>query len=81
MLCILANTARVVVSYGERVQDRKRYFWDVAEVEAKLDKLIRQSFGEVLDAANRSGTTLRVAAQKLAVGRVCGAILDRGIYP
>ncbi len=78
---ILANAGGVVVSYLEWVQDRQRYFWDVEDVAAKLEKLMQDGFAEVLHTAQEYGTTLRAAALTLAVRRVVNAIKDRGIYP
>ena len=78
---ILANAGGVVVSYFEWVQDIQRYFWDIDQVATQLEKMMTRSMAEVLEIAQRDGTTMRAAAMKIAVGRVVEAIRDRGIYP
>ncbi|NQW22461.1 MAG: Glu/Leu/Phe/Val dehydrogenase [SAR202 cluster bacterium] len=78
---ILANAGGVVVSYLEWVQDRQRYFLELEEVDSKLDKLMKRSFAQVLDAAQQAGITMRAAALTLAVRRVVETTRDRGIYP
>jgi len=78
---ILANAGGVVVSYFEWVQDFNRYFWDLAEVNRNMERVLRQAFAEVSATAKREQSALRTAALMVAVGRVAEAMKLRGIYP
>ena len=78
---ILANTGGVIVSYFEWVQDLQSFFWDEAEINTKLERMIKNAFQEVNAVRERDGGTYRDAAYTLAVGRVVEATQDRGIFP
>ena len=78
---ILANAGGVVVSYFEWVQDIQRYFWDIGEVNGRMESVMTRSFDEVAELAGREGILMRDAATMLAVGRVAEATRDRGVYP
>jgi glutamate dehydrogenase (NAD(P)+) len=78
---ILANAGGVVVSYFEWVQDLQQYFWDVDEVNRKMESIMMRSFAEVLGTALKEKVAMRDAAMMLAVQRVVEAITDRGVYP
>ncbi|MBI4305905.1 MAG: Glu/Leu/Phe/Val dehydrogenase [Chloroflexi bacterium] len=78
---ILANAGGVVVSYFEWVQDFSRYFWDLAEVNRNMERVLRQALAEVASTAERERVSLRTAALIVAVRRVTEAIRLRGFYP
>ena len=78
---ILANAGGVVVSYFEWVQDMQQYFWDLAEINDKMESIMIRSFGEVIDIAEKEKVAMRDAAMHLAVTRVVEAINVRGVYP
>ena len=78
---ILANAGGVVVSYFEWVQDIQHLFWDKGEVDRRLEKVMTQSFAQVLATAANSKTDLRTAALVTAVRRVADATQTRGFYP
>ncbi len=78
---ILANAGGVVVSYFEWVQDLQAYFWTEAEINAQLERIMVQSFADVVRLARARGVDLRIAAMIFAVQRVADALMTRGIYP
>jgi glutamate dehydrogenase (NAD(P)+) len=78
---ILANAGGVVVSYFEWIQGRQHYFWDVEEVRTKLERIMKEAFGEVVSLAGEQNVSLRDAALMLAVSRVAQAIDIRGVFP
>jgi glutamate dehydrogenase (NAD(P)+) len=78
---ILANAGGVVVSYFEWVQDLQKFFWEEAEVDQRLQKIMINAFREVSSVAEARGITLREAAYVVGVQRVVEAIKLRGIYP
>ncbi len=78
---IVANAGGVIVSYFEWVQDLQFYFWDEADVNARLHKVITRAFEDVVKVAEERGVNLREAAMLLGVSRVVEATTMRGIYP
>lgn len=78
---ILANAGGVVVSYFEWVQDLQCYFWDEAEVNDNLKRIMVRSFKEVWDFSQEKNVPLRLGAYMLAVDRVANAVKSRGVFP
>jgi glutamate dehydrogenase (NAD(P)+) len=77
---ILANAGGVTASYFEWVQDRHGYFWDEADVNAKLEKKMETAFNMVLQTSLKYATDLRTAAYVVAIGRVASVTKLRGMY-
>ncbi|MGD1212484.1 MAG: Glu/Leu/Phe/Val dehydrogenase [Candidatus Acidiferrales bacterium] len=78
---ILANAGGVTASYFEWVQDLQSFFWPLAEVNAKLESILRRAFLEVYESMRKHRTHMRTGAYVLAVGRVADATLVRGLFP
>jgi len=78
---ILANAGGVTVSYFEWVQNLQELLWSEEEVSERLTRILRRSFGEVLDISQKKKVNMRTAALILGIGRVAEATRLRGIYP
>ena len=78
---ILANAGGVTVSYFEWVQDLQSFFWEEAEINGRLTRIMERAYQQVDDLAKEHQTTLRMGAYCLAVKRVADATSVRGIYP
>jgi len=78
---ILANAGGVTVSYFEWAQDIQGYFWPLAEVNQRLERVMVQSYNDVHKIAVERKVHNRTAAYVLAIQRVADAIKIRGIYP
>ncbi len=78
---ILANAGGVTVSYFEWAQDIQGYFWDLVDVNKRLERVMVQSYEQVHKAALDHKVNNRTGAYVLAIQRVVDAIRIRGIYP
>jgi glutamate dehydrogenase (NAD(P)+) len=78
---VLANAGGVTVSYFEWLQGQQEYFWTEREVNSRLAEIMHAAFDAVLKQSLAGGTSMRMAAYMLGVGRVAEAIRHRGIYP
>jgi len=78
---ILANAGGVTVSYFEWVQDLQELFWDVDEVNRKLEKIMARAFTDVHSTSKQYKVDMRTGAYILAIDRVVKATESRGIWP
>ena len=78
---ILANAGGVTVSYFEWVQGLQQLYWDLEQVNERLDKIMSRAFDSVVGIAEERQVHNRIAANILAIQRVAEAYILRGIYP
>jgi glutamate dehydrogenase (NAD(P)+) len=71
----------VTVSYFEWVQGLQSFFWNVDEINERMERIMTAAFTEVMAVAENSKVGRRVAAQCVGIARVAKATEMRGIYP
>ncbi|MGI0132217.1 MAG: Glu/Leu/Phe/Val family dehydrogenase [Thermoplasmata archaeon] len=78
---ILANAGGVTVSYFEWAQDIQGLFWELDEVNRRLERVMVSSYNAVHKTAQEHKVHNRTAAYIVAIQRVADAMKIRGIYP
>jgi glutamate dehydrogenase (NAD(P)+) len=77
----LANSAGVIISYFEWVQDLQSFFWSEDEVTHNLSVILGRALDDAFAMAKERQVDIRTAAMMIAVDRVAKATALRGIYP
>ena len=78
---VLGNAGGVTASYFEWVQDTQKFFWDLAEVQNQLSRIMLRAFEEVMALSKEKGVSHRMAALMIGISRVAEAMRFRGLYP
>ncbi|MBT9523045.1 MAG: Glu/Leu/Phe/Val dehydrogenase [Dechloromonas sp.] len=78
---VLANAGGVTVSYFEWVQDFSSFFWTEDEINARLERIMAESFNAIWQMAEERKMPLRSAAFVIGCSRVLEARATRGLYP
>ena len=78
---VIANAGGVTVSYFEWVQDFSSFFWDEAEINARLVRIMKDAFGAVWNVAQDHKVSLRTATFIVACTRILHTRELRGLYP
>jgi len=78
---VIANAGGVTVSYFEWVQDFSSFFWSEEEINARLDKIMREAFSVIWNVSEEHKISLRTAAFVVACTRILRAREVRGLYP
>ncbi|RMG47478.1 MAG: Glu/Leu/Phe/Val dehydrogenase [Acidobacteria bacterium] len=78
---ILANAGGVTVSYFEWVQNLQELWWDLEDVNERLEETMVRAFNNVYALHEEKNVDMRTAAYVLAVDRVAEALRLRGLFP
>lgn len=74
----LCNAGGVTVSYFEMVQNFNMFYWEIEEVQKRLDKKMTDAYRATLETSKRYQINMRKAAYLVAVQRVAEAVKLRG---
>jgi glutamate dehydrogenase (NAD(P)+) len=78
---VIANAGGVTVSYFEWVQDFSSFFWDEAEINARLVRIMKEAFAGIWQVAQDHKVSLRTATFIVACKRILHTRELRGLYP
>lgn len=77
---ILCNAGGVTVSYFEWVQGGMHFFWSEEEIDARLNRLLREAFRRMMDEVEHLGVPPRSASLALAIKQVDQVMRSRGLF-
>ncbi len=78
---ILCNSGGVIVSYYEWLQNKRSEQWDHADVLARLEKRMKQTYQQVRQYALGKKTDWRTASYAIGLERLRTCYNERGIFP
>ena len=73
-----ANAGGVTVSYFEQCQNAQNYYWELEDVQKRLDQKMTNAFKAVYEMSKAKNVSLREAAYLVAIKRVADAMKPRG---
>ncbi len=78
---ILCNSGGVIVSYYEWLQNKRSEQWDHADVLARLEKRMKQTWSQVRGYVAAKKTDWRTASYAIGLERLRTSYKERGIFP
>ena len=78
---ILCNSGGVIVSYYEWLQNKRSEQWGHADVLARLEKRMKQTYGQVRGYVAAKKTDWRTASYAMGLERLKTSYKERGIFP
>src|SRR5215813_13122639 len=78
---ILCNSGGVIVSYYEWLQNKRAEQWELADVLARLERRMKQTYANVRQYAAAQKTDWRTASYAIGLERLQHCYKERGIFP
>ena len=78
---ILASAGGLIVSYFEWLQNKRSEYWDINDVNSKLQRTIVSAYERMRDTAHDLLCSWRTAAHIVALRRIEKVYKERGIFP
>lgn len=78
---VLCNAGGVIVSYFEWVQGLQNFFWNLNEINEKMQNILGEAFYRVLETSKKYDVNMKKAAFITALERLQKAMRLRGLFP